>query len=233
MLTAKHVLYKTNDSWEIISENTGLLVFLNQNTNETPVKVISLDSMKNEWYKYIAHKNASIDLAMIPIRLELEKDDVKLIDIGNFSLELETLYETNDIFCSSYQPNISTLSTDGNIKPIIRKGSIARINTDKTYYIDSAVFPWNSWSPVFLLPSAIQYTSWGISLWWDVNWWKFIWIVNSYVPYLDIAQSTQTWRNRIIFEENTWLSKISSVDLIKEIISQGDFQEQEKSILKK
>ena len=77
MLTAKHVLYKTNDSWEIISENTGLLVFLNQNTNETPVKVISLDSMKNEWYKYIAHKNASIDLAMIPIRLELEKDDVK------------------------------------------------------------------------------------------------------------------------------------------------------------
>lgn len=231
MITAKHVIWNLDKDWNISSENLWLSIFLNLNTVWKRVKAISIATLKQTGLNYIYHSNPKIDLAIIPIMLDLNTDDIKLVDINAFSLDLEWLYETNDVFTSSFQPWISSLADDWNIKPIIRKGSIARINNDNTYYIDSSAYPWNSWSPVFLLPSAIQYSWGGISLWWDTNWWKIIWIINSYVNYQDVARSDQTWRPRIIFEENTWLSKISSVNLIKEIIEQDNFKKQEKEIL--
>jgi predicted oxidoreductase (fatty acid repression mutant protein) len=59
---------------------------------------------------------------------------------------------------------------------------------------------------------------------------KFIGIIGEYVPYREVAISAQTGRARVIFEENTGLSKVWSVDFIKEIIDSDKFKEQLKKI---
>ena len=85
----------------------------------------------------------------------------------------------------------------------------------------------NSGSPVFLKPSPIRYDDAGtISLGGDKLGGKFIGVIGEYIPYREVAISAQTGRPRIIFEENTGLSKVWSVNYLQEIISSKDFQDQ-------
>ena len=76
------------------------------------------------------------------------------------------------------------------------------------------VFPGNSGGPVVLCPSriAIDGTS-------PIMKSVLIGIVKSYVPYNDIAVSQQTNRPRIVFEENSGLTSVESVDAILETVT--------------
>ncbi len=62
---------------------------------------------------------------------------------------------------------------------------------------------------------------------------SLIGIIGQSVTYQEVARSTQTGRARVIFEENTGLSKVWSVDFIKEIIDSDKFKEQLDKILDK
>ena len=101
---------------------------------------------------------------------------------------------------------------------ICRAGCLARVrdfleNRTNEFLIDAPVFPGNSGNPVILCPAsvAIQGTS-------NIGNANLIGMVKSYVPYKDIAISQQTQQARIIFEENSGLAAVESVDSIIETV---------------
>ena len=101
---------------------------------------------------------------------------------------------------------------------LVRSGIIARIkdlfeNRSKSFVVDSLVFPGNSGGPVVSKPEivSIQGTS-------AINRAALIGIVKSYIPFQDVAISQQTKRPRVIFEENSGLANVETVDKIMETI---------------
>ncbi len=101
---------------------------------------------------------------------------------------------------------------------ILRRGSISRIrdfyeNRSSDYIIDAFVFPGNSGGPVIIVPETTALTGTIAN-----RRSALIGIVKAYIPYLDQAISPQTGRTRVVFEENTGLTKVESVDRIVEAI---------------
>lgn len=103
----------------------------------------------------------------------------------------------------------------------VRGGIISRIKDlfekrSKDFVIDAFVFPGNSGGPVITRPEtqSIQGTKFSTKA-------NLIGIVKSYIPYNDVAISQQTNRPRVIFEENTGLTKIEPVDYILETIQKA------------
>lgn len=101
---------------------------------------------------------------------------------------------------------------------ICRSGSIARIrdlldNRSKDFLVDAFVFPGNSGGPVITKPESMHIR--GTT---SIKKASLIGIVQSYIPYQDVAISPQTKRPRIVFEENSGLSSVIPVDYIKETV---------------
>jgi hypothetical protein len=101
---------------------------------------------------------------------------------------------------------------------IARKTSIARIrnayeNKSATILVDGSAFPGNSGGPAVIHPEpiVIQGTS-------PIEKAFLIGIVASYLPFQDVAISQSTKRPRVIFEENSGLCNIFTVDCIHETI---------------
>lgn len=214
LVTAKHVV---ENNWENLCAFTNWKQF-----NNIRVKPLSL--MYNDWLRWISHKNKNVDIAILPFLLD-KQDDVQFIPDDLFIDNTEELYELVDVFYTSYQPLLNTFQIDWCINPIVRKWTISRINNDDTFFIDWSAFPWNSWSPVFLFPTPYEFSEN-----WKIEWWQFkiklLWVMWAYIPYEDVAISQQTWRTKVIFDENTWLSLIHSSSCIKEIINSDIFKEQ-------
>ena len=224
LVTAKHVLLdqsgNIDDSW--------MLAFFNSKDGKIASRSIE-EIKRNFSVDWRFHENKEVDIAIIPFGLDPQKDDVKIIP-DNMFIPTERLSELYDVFFLSYQPGIEPQKR---ISPIIRTGTISVINDDKTFYIDASAFPGNSGSPVFLKPSPIRYDKKGISIGGDELGGKFIGIIGEYVPYREIAVSTQTGRPRVIFEENTGLSRVWSVAFIREILDSDIFKEQLNKLVKK
>ena len=101
---------------------------------------------------------------------------------------------------------------------IVRQGIIARVQdwlkeNARTFLVDASIFPGNSGGPVLLKPelTSIQGTQ-------SHNRCVLIGMVSSYIPYQEIAVSTQTERPRMIFEENSGLGVVVPIDVIQEAI---------------
>lgn len=62
---------------------------------------------------------------------------------------------------------------------------------------------------------------------------KFIGIIGEYLPYQEVAISTQTGRKRVVFEENTGISRVWSVNFIREIVESNTFKQQLDKVVKK
>lgn len=224
LLTAKHVVanMKTGKL-----QDDGMLVLFN--SKDGGIASRSIENIKQRYkVNWIFHKNAEVDVAIIPFEIDLQKDDIKVIPDNLFLLS-DRLFELYDVFFLSYQPGIEP---QRKIFPVIRSGIISIINNDKSFYIDASAFPGNSGSPVFLKPSPIRFDEkGGVSIGGDSLGGKFVGIIGEYVPYREIAISTQTGRPRVIFEENTGLSKVWSVEFINEILDSDTFKEQLNKIL--
>jgi Trypsin-like peptidase domain len=102
---------------------------------------------------------------------------------------------------------------------IVRRGILARVRdclegTEKDFMIDATIFPGNSGGPVVLSPEivAIEGTSHPTEA-------RLIGIVKAYVPYNDVAVSQQTGWVRVIFQENSGLAMVHTVDQIREVIA--------------
>ena len=101
---------------------------------------------------------------------------------------------------------------------IVRSGTIARIRdtlarNDPEFLVDVSIFPGNSGGPVVSKPEAmsIKGTKSQSAAY-------LIGVVTSYVPYRDVAISSQTKRPRVIFEENSGLAAAHPIDFVQEAI---------------
>lgn len=101
---------------------------------------------------------------------------------------------------------------------VCRSGCISRIQDvlegkPNGFLIDATVFPGNSGGPVLIRPeqSSIKGTK-------AIMQSYLIGIVESYVPYNDVAISQQTLRPRIIFEENSGLTSVITIDRVNETV---------------
>lgn len=229
LITAKHVVFNRKTKR---LKDEGVQIFFNSKAGD--IKSCSLDRIKKDYrVEWIFHEDKNVDIAMIPISFEPDEDDVKIIPEDMF-LTIDDLNEVQDIFFLAYQPGIEPKKK---IFPIIRGGIISLINEDKTFYVDACAFPGNSGCPVFLKPTPIRYAGKGgtkkgpvsigdISMGPDPLGGKFIGIIGQYVPYKEVAISTQTERPRVVFEENTGLARVWSVGYIWKIVESPRFKEQ-------
>ena len=218
LVTAKHVVQDLKTGKSI---DASMYAF-NNGKEIDKVSARRLCELKDHFgTDWIFHSQADIDIAIMPFPIRPQEDDCLVIPDELF-LEQDNLFELYDIFCLSFQPG-TTLTK---IAPILRSGTISRMNGDGTFYIDAAAFPGNSGSPVFLKPSPIRFDQKGISIGQDKLGGKFIGVIGSYIPYNDAAYSAQTGELRVVFQENTGLSLVWSVDCIRDIIKSEQFLKQ-------
>lgn len=229
LLTAKHVVCDVNDKGEVLKQKEDLYLFTRGKDKDSKVLATSFKLLEKHGLKWFFHPEPEVDLAISHLPITSEKHDIKTVPASLF-LGIGDVHETNEVFFLSYQPGVSKIETDDDISPIIRGGIVSRINSDRTFYIDGAAFPGNSGSPVFMLPSAARFTEAGISFGDDELGGKLVGVIGSNVVYKDIAVSMQTKRPRVIFEENTGLSKVWSISRINEIVAEEDFKENVKSL---
>lgn len=221
LVTAKHVVAEVkNGKFTEKLIDDSLIAFFNMKNNQIGAQ--PLKNMKEQFnVQWIFHPNESVDIAMIPIALNPETYDLKVMP-DNLFLGMERLYETYDVYFMSYQPGVNSRK----IAPVIRRGMISLINGDNSFFMDGTAFPGNSGSPVFVKPSPIRFNENGISVGGDDLGGKFIGVIGEYVPYQEVAVSLQTGRPRVMFEENTGLSKVWSVSFINEIMESEPFKKQ-------
>lgn len=180
-----------------------------------------VDSDKNK--KWFGHPDAAVDVAALFINgnaLEREKRKFNFFAEDSHSADREKLRslgvtEGDRLFVLGFPMGIVS-----ELRQYVfcRSGVFARIRDfieghSKSYIADIMVFPGNSGGPAIICPSAlaIQGTKMIPSA-------DLIGIVKSYIPYRDTAASTQSGRTRIVFEENSGLTLIESVDSIKETV---------------
>lgn len=204
VVTAKHVIQNNDGSF--IDENT--VVAYNQKNGIVGGRKIK-DLKSSDKVDWIIHDDPDVDLAILPIRLVGENDDVILIPEFMF-LNSEEIFETEDVIHVSYQPGVFLLNK---ISPVIRGGIISRIIPESPFYIDGFAFPGNSGSPVFLKPKlnengiiTVNKTTRGAKL-------------------IGVISSSLNWN-----KDNTGLSMVFPINFLKEIINSEKFQTQLKNI---
>ncbi len=213
--TAKHVVYDKDN--KRFREN----LFVSFNSKDGKILDRKIEDIKRTFnVEWISHNNEEVDIAIIPFGLDIEKDDVKTIP-ENLFIRFNEINVADEIFFLGFQPGLSLTR----VKPIVRAGIISRLEDDKTFYIDTSAFPGNSGSPVFLKPSPISFRKEGINIG-TTHMGKLIGIIGEYVPYQEYAVSSQTGRPRIMFEENTGISRVWSIDCINDILSSDKLTEQ-------
>lgn len=222
LVTAKHTVYDKetgnlkDDKMYVLFNSRG------KGINMRPIQGIKKE-FKVDW---VFHDSPEVDIAIMPFPLNEAQDDVKVIPDNMFTTS-DKISELDDIFFLSYQPGIEPKTK---ITPILRNGIISLIEEGRTFYINAAAFPGNSGSPVFLKPSPMRFNTNNIAIGEDKLGGTFIGIVGEYIPYQEVAISAQTKKPRVVFEENTGLSKVWSVEFIKEIFESDVFEKQLKRI---
>lgn len=216
LVTAKHVIVDLDSEGNLTNVVNDSLLYAAFYNKKEKVEIRYISEIKSSFnVDWIFHNDKNVDIAMIPFAVDIQHDKLRVIPETDF-LDTKSLFETYDIYFISFQPGLTNFKY---LSPIFRSGTIARINKDGTFYIDAFAFPGNSGSPLFLKSSFKRYDSNTINIGGDPIGGKFLGIVGAYLPYRDIAISLQTKKPRVIFEENTGLAKIWSVDFIKEIIT--------------
>lgn len=225
LITAKHVI---KDKRAEGLKSGEVFIFFNSNSGTLSLR--SLTRFKEEYnVDWLFHQNPEVDIAIIPFGVDLAADDVRVLSEGLFypAKEITELFE---VFFLSYQPGIEAIKK---VSPIVRGGMVSIINEDKTFYIDGFAFPGNSGSPVFLKFSPLAVDKEGEAYFLNLREGlgiKLVGIMGEYLSYQEVAVSTQTGRARMVFEENTGLSKVWPVDYINEITNSAVFKEQFKKI---
>jgi hypothetical protein len=202
-----------------------LCIFVNG--REGQLSVIKTAEIKDRFNtEWMVHKNKDVDLAIIPFPIHKETSTKRIH--RNMISSIDQISLLDDVFFLAYQPEIDINRVD----PILRIGSISFINKDKSFYIDGTVFPGNSGSPVFMRPSPYYLKGKEYHLSPNPLSFHLLGLISSYIPYQDRAVSLQTMKERIIFEENTGLSRVFSCTLINEIGELDRCREQSERIRK-
>lgn len=183
----------------------------------------SVDLVVNGREIWIGHPSPDIDVATFLINARVLKENNA--EFSFFQLEEHTMCvadmiaegvsEGDGIFILGFPMGIVAPQRK---HVITRVGAIARIRDvldghQLNYLVDANIFPGNSGGPVVIRPdiNSIGETK-------SINRAALIGIVKSYVPYNDVAISQQTGNPRVIFEENSGLALVETVDSVKETV---------------
>lgn len=178
---------------------------------------------KNGRDTWIRHPDTAVDLGAIFInasflqsknmRFSYFRDDEHAFSVAE--LKSEGVTEGDGVYVLGYPMGLVDARWQA---AICRVGCIARIQDVITagtgeFLIDAAVFPGNSGGPVILQLEAMSIT--GTK---SISKASLVGVVQSYLPYQDVAVSMQTGRPRITFDENSGLSPVIPVDRINELM---------------
>jgi hypothetical protein len=196
------------------------IVLLRFNLFEGKSKIYELVLEENGKKLWIAHPNEKIDIAAIPINVNLLKEDK--IQYAFFPEEVmafkntifnEGISQGDSIFVLGFPMGI--VGEEQNYV-VARGGIIARLDEEiieknHCFLIDCMVYPGNSGSPVILKPELVSIE--GTKA---VNRAYLLGVVSGYIQYKDVAVSEQTHETRIMFVENSGLATVIPMDFIKE-----------------
>jgi S1-C subfamily serine protease len=169
---------------------------------------------------WVGHPSHEIDVAVFSINPNVLTNDSAVFSffrlddhaMGVADMVREGVSEGDSVFTLGFPLGIVAAHS---LHVIARSGSIARVrdvlrSQQSAFLIDANIFPGNSGGPVVTRPeiSSIQDTS-------AIGKAALIGIVKSYLPYSDVAVSSQTGNPRVIFEENSGLALVETVDSIK------------------
>lgn len=216
LVTNKHVL-----------NNLDLILVRFNPQNDQSAKDYPVPLKDKDGYTlWTGHSDAEIDVAVLPVNInnaraegmkcnffQSDKHIYNIADLSNNEAS-----EGDFIYIMGFPMGIVAADRQ---HVFVRSGVISRIKDlfegrSKDFVVDAFVFPGNSGGPVLTKPEfqSIQGTKANINS-------RLIGIVKSYIPYTDVAISQQTNRPRVIFEENTGLTKIEPVDHIIMTIEQA------------
>jgi len=213
LITAKHVVMDKSGNFL----DKDMQFFFNTASSEMAAR--GLDDLKQEKVNWIFHQNPDVDIAIIPTQLDPKTEDIQVIPTKQF-VSFDELIETQDVVYISYQPKTTEINK---INPVVRNGIISQLKDNKTFLVDGFAFPGNSGSPVFIKSTSFVKTKNDVP---PSELPKFAGIIGAYLTYEDEAISRQTGQTRVIFQENTGLSIVWSLDYLKEILSSEDFKKQ-------
>jgi hypothetical protein len=213
LVTNKHVL-----------ENLDKIVVKFNPQNDQASKDYPLPlKNKDGSLRWTGHPSAEVDVAVIEINLQYIIDEgmkFKFFQsdknvLTSSEMFKEGLSEGDFIYVLGFPMGI--LSSDRQYV-FARSGIISRIkdlyeNRSKDFVVDAFVFPGNSGGPVIskIESNTLKGTK-------AINKARLIGIIKAYIPYKDVAYSSQTKKPRITFEENSGLSLVEPVEKITETI---------------
>jgi S1-C subfamily serine protease len=216
LVTNKHVLH-----------NLDLILVRFNPQNDQPAKdypIVLKDKDGN--LQWTGHPDPEVDVAVIGVNIGNVRAEGMKCHFFESDRHVETIKqlevreasEGDSIFIMGFPMGIVAKDRQ---HVFVRNGIISRIRDlfekrSKDFVVDAFVFPGNSGGPVISRPEVQSITGTQFS-----NKSNLIGIVKAYIPYNDIAVSQQTNRPRVIFEENTGLSKVEPVDYILETIQEA------------
>ena len=172
---------------------------------------------------WTAHHGGA-DVAVIPLLSpgpltlgrKVTEPEIFLGDVGAPSAEeLSSITEGTGVFLIGFP---LALIGDARNFPIVRSGVIARIQdwlsgAEDTFLIDAPAFPGNSGGPVIVRPdtAAISGTT-------AIAHALLIGVVSENIRSREVAVSAQTGETRVVFLENTGLSRVVPIRSIKETL---------------
>lgn len=177
---------------------------------------------------FSGHPKEDVDIVAFNVDLNIANKEgahTAFFELDSHALDLNKMKETDVcegtiVYVLGYPVGIDEELVDDIVKaPICRLGCIAKIehlyhgSGKKNYIIDAEVYPGNSGGPVINRPEniCIQGTNKNESV-------NLIGIISAYLPYQEVLKSSQTGRPRMVNEENSGLSIVYPVDLIKDVV---------------
>ncbi len=208
----------------VIEGATDILVRFNAQASQDPKTQRIPIKCPDGTARWTVHPNFDVDVAVLLIDeflSQIEKSGIKMSFIceGIHTTTLDEMRnsefgEGNEVFVLGFPLGMAGITQN---YVIVRQGIVARIRDwyckdTKSFLIDSLIFPGNSGGPVISKPVFASYGNKpGIDS-------KLIGMVSGYLPYKDVALSSQTGRPKILFEENSGLATVVPIDTIQETV---------------
>jgi S1-C subfamily serine protease len=187
-----------------------------------PAKGYELALTEASWR---SHRLKSVDVAVVPINFNFLQGDsaaAHFFQSNDHALDVSGLKQTgtsegDGVFVLGFPMGIVGKTRNS---VFVRSGVLARIRdtlsvNTRPFIVDASVFPGNSGGPVVSKPEVI--TIQGTMASSKAN---LIGVVAGYLTYEEVAFSRQSNKPRVLFEENSGLSTVFSVDCIRQTIRQ-------------
>jgi len=177
----------------------------------------------NKETKWLAHPNKKVDIALLNINTRILYENE--IDFKFFPEELFAYYnqfekigiETGDeVYVLGFPLGMAGVTQN---YPCLKWGIISRLDRElkkeqKSFFIDSSIFPGNSGSPVISKPPANALTGTKI-----VSAVYLLGLVKSYIPYEEALYTHQTKPYTVVSlsRENSGLASVIPMDFARQI----------------